>query len=338
MTRLPPHNLDAEQCVLGSILVQEGMLEKIIGLLSPEDFYGDAHQEIYAAMLALREKNNPQDLITVANLLKERNRLERAGGPAYLAGLTEIVPFASRISHYARIVQEKAILRRLIRTTSEITSRCYQGHEDIGNLLEDARRVGDVVLSATSLPEKIDLAATFSGPPPELDWVWPGFLAGTVGVLVAAGGTGKSYWALQAAMAVADGSGDSDLLGLAPAHGGRVNVDKSSSRNGMADQQQAARGASALVDNARWGGYLCRMSAAESARLADAGRSISLERRSYYLRFGVSKQNYGILPPERWYERLAGGVLRPVALTSIAAGRSASAVPLRNKPGGDDDW
>jgi regulatory protein RepA len=75
----------------------------------------------------------------------------------------------------------------------------------------------------------------------------------------------------------------------------------------------------------------------ESARLADAGRSISLERRSYYLRFGVSKQNYGILPPERWYERLEGGVLRPVALTPIAAGRSASAVPLRNKPGGDDD-
>ncbi len=443
MTRLPPHNLEAEQCVLGSILVQEGMLEKIIGLLSPEDFYGDAHQEIYAAMLALREKNNPQDLITVANLLKERNTLERAGGPAYLAGLTHIVPFASRISHYARIVQEKAILRRLIRTTSEITSRCYQGYEDIGNLVEDARRVGDVVLSATSLPEKVDLAAAFSGPPPELDWVWPGFLAGTVGVLVAAGGTGKSYWALQAAMAVADGSEDSDLLGLAPAHGGRViyltaedpepvlvgrvralghflpaqargalaerlvlmplagyrmdviadkvrllalcagarlvildtisrfhtlaendngdmarlvaelehlaaatgagvlylhHVDKSSSRNGMADQQQAARGASALVDNARWGAYLCRMSAAESARLADAGRSISLERRSYYLRFGVSKQNYGILPPERWYERLEGGVLRPVALTPIAAVRSASAVPLRNKPGGDDDW
>jgi replicative DNA helicase len=214
MNQLPPHNLEAEQCVLGSILVQEGLLEKTIGLLSPDDFYGDAHQEIYAAMLALREKNNPQDLITVANLLKERNTLERAGGPAYLAGLTHIVPFASRISHYARIVQEKAILRRLIRTTSEITSRCYEGYEDIGNLVEDARRVGDVVLSANSLPEKVDLAAAFSGPPPELDWVWPGFLAGTVGVLVAAGGTGKSYWALQAAMAVADGSGDRLNVGM----------------------------------------------------------------------------------------------------------------------------
>jgi hypothetical protein len=106
----------------------------------------------------------------------------------------------------------------------------------------------------------------------------------------------------------------------------------------MADQQQAARGASALVDNARWGGYLCRMSAAESARLADAGRPIGPERRGYYLRFGVSKQNYGILPLERWYERQEGGVLLPVVLTPLAAGRSASVVPLRNKTGGDDDW
>jgi len=437
MTRLPPHNLEAEQCVLGSILLQESMLEKAIGLLSPDDFYRDAHQEIYAAMLALFERNDPQDLITVSNLLKERNKLERAGGPAYLAGLPDIVPFASRIIHYARIVLEKAILRRLILTTTEITSRCYEGHEDIGKLVEDARRVCDVVASPASLPEKVDLAAAFSGPPPELDWVWPGFLAGTVGVLEAAGGTGKSYWALQAAMAVADGGRNSDLLGLAPSHAGRViyltaedpepvlvgrvqalgqflpaqardaiaehlvlmplagrrldvmaalcagarlvildtisrfhtlaendngdmprliaelehlatatgaavlylhHVDKSSPRNGMADQQQAARGASALVDNARWGGYLCRMSAAESARLADAGRSISSERRGYYLRFDVSKQNYGILPPERWYERREGGVLRPVALAQIAAGRSASVVPLRNKTGGYDDW
>jgi hypothetical protein len=442
-TRLPPHNLEAEQCVLGSILLQEGTLVKVIELLSPDDFYRDAHQEIYAAMQALLEKNEPQDLITVTNLLKERNKLERAGGPAYLAGLTDIVPFASRIIHYARIVQEKAILRRLIRTTSEITSRCYEGHDDIGKLVEDARRVCDVVSSPAGLPEKVDLAAAFSGPPPELDWVWPGFLAGTVGVLVAAGGTGKSYWALQAAMAVADGGRNSDLLGLDPSHTGRViyltaedpepvlvgrvqalgqflpaqaqdaiaehlvlmplagrrldimadkgrlaalcagarlvildtisrfhtlaendnsdmarliaelehlaaatgaavlylhHVDKSSSRNGVADQQQAARGASALVDNARWGSYLCRMSAAESARLADAGRSIGPERRGYYLRFGVNKQNYGILPPERWYERQEGGVLRPVALAPIAAGRSAPVVPLRNKTGGDDDW
>ena len=115
-------------------------------------------------------------------------------------------------------------------------------------------------------------------------------------------------------------------------------MDKSSSRNGVADQQQAARGASALVDNARWGSYLCRMSAAESARLADAGRSIGPERRSYYLRFGVNKQNYGILPPERWYERREGGVLRLVELAPIAASRSAPVVPLRNKTGGDDDW
>jgi replicative DNA helicase len=138
--RLPPQNLEAEQCVLGSILLQPGTLVKTIESLSPEDFYRDAHKSIYSAMLALFEKNEPQDIITVSNLLKDRNKLEGVGGPSYLATLTDIVPAAANIAYYARIVREKSILRRLIQTTTEISSRCYEEQDDIDNLLEEVEQ------------------------------------------------------------------------------------------------------------------------------------------------------------------------------------------------------
>jgi replicative DNA helicase len=138
--RLPPQNLEAEQCVLGSILLQPGTLVKTIESLAPEDFYRDAHRHIYAVMLALFEKNEPQDLITVSNLLSNRNKLEQIGGPSYLANLTDIVPAAANISYYARIVREKSILRRLIQSTTEISSRCYEEQDDIDNLLEEVEQ------------------------------------------------------------------------------------------------------------------------------------------------------------------------------------------------------
>jgi replicative DNA helicase len=138
--RLPPQNLEAEQCVLGSILLQPGTLVKTLESLSPDDFYRDAHKAIYSAMLALFEKNEPQDLITVSNMLKDRNKLEEVGGPSYLATLTDIVPAAANIVYYAHIVREKSVLRRLIQTTTEIASRCYEEQDDIDNLLEEVEQ------------------------------------------------------------------------------------------------------------------------------------------------------------------------------------------------------
>jgi len=126
--------------VLGSILLQPGAMVKTLELLTPEDFYREAHKAIYTAMLALFEKNEPQDLITVSNLLKNQNKLEEVGGAAYLATLTNIVPVAANISHYASIVREKAILRRLIQTTTDISSRCYEEQGDIDILLEEVEQ------------------------------------------------------------------------------------------------------------------------------------------------------------------------------------------------------
>jgi replicative DNA helicase len=138
--RLPPQNLEAEQCVLGSILLQQGALVKILELVTPVDFYRDAHKVIFSAMVALFEKNEPLDIITVSNLLKDKNQLEQVGGPAYLSNLTDIVPVAANIIYYAQIIRSKSILRRLILTCTEIASRCYEEQNEIDSLVDDAEQ------------------------------------------------------------------------------------------------------------------------------------------------------------------------------------------------------
>lgn len=275
----------------------------------------------------------------------------------------------------------------------------------------------------------IDVLAAFECEPPVLDFIWPGFLAGTVGALVAPGATGKSFWALEAAMSIACSVAGGDLVGLAPSHTGRVvylagedpppalvrrihaigqhlghaarqaiaenlalesimgkrlnimddahlrrvieysagarlivldtlsrihaldensngnmahlvavlehvaattgasvlylhHVSKGSVREGQTDQQQAARGASALIDNARWCGYVAKMTEQEAERMSDRGfdRSpIGNDRRGLFVRFGVSKQNYDATPLDRWYQRHSGGVLLPVELQDAAS-------------------
>ncbi|EFO6687518.1 helicase RepA family protein [Pseudomonas aeruginosa] len=288
----------------------------------------------------------------------------------------------------------------------------------------------------------IDLRAAFENEPPTLDFIWPGFLVGTVGALVAPGATGKSFWALEAAMAIACGVAGGDLVGLAPASTGRVvyfagedpavalerrihsigqhlnqqsreaiaqnltlepimgrrlnvmderhlarviefcagarlivldtlsrihdrdensngdmarlvatlehiaastgasvlylhHVSKGSAREGQTDQQQAARGASALIDNARWCGYVARMTEAEAERLSDRiydRQPIGEARRKFFVRFGVSKQNYAEIDNDRWYQRHDGGVLLPVELAAVTKERT-----LHVASGSDDE-
>ncbi len=138
--RLPPQNLEAEQCVLGSVLLQQGALVKVLEILTADNFYRDAHKQIFEAMVALFEKNEPQDIITVTNILKDRNLLDGIGGPAYLANLTDIVPVAANIVYYAKIIRNKSVLRRLIQTCTEIASRCFDEQDDIDSLVDDAEQ------------------------------------------------------------------------------------------------------------------------------------------------------------------------------------------------------
>jgi hypothetical protein len=116
-------------------------------------------------------------------------------------------------------------------------------------------------------------------------------------------------------------------------------VNKGSARDGQTDQQQAARGASALIDNARWCGYVAKMTAQEAERLSDRayGRQpIGNERRGLFVRFGVSKQNYDATPLDRWYQRHPGGVLVPVELAEVPNGKKGS--PSLEKGGDDEQW
>ena len=137
---IPPQNVEAEQTVLGTILLHEKSLFKVLEILEPDDFYRDSHRHIFTAMVQLFEKSQPQDLITVTNRLKDENLLDAAGGPAYLASLTDIIPLTGNIVHHARIIREKSILRKLIRTTSDIAARCYEEQGEIDMLVDEAEQ------------------------------------------------------------------------------------------------------------------------------------------------------------------------------------------------------
>lgn len=285
----------------------------------------------------------------------------------------------------------------------------------------------------------LDIMSAFSNDPPQLDFIWSGFVAGTVGALIAPGATGKSFWALQAAMSVACYAPGGDTIRISPRHNGPVvymaaedpeaaliqrvhaigkhlnpqarqaiaenltiepilgkhlnvmsgagvelllsksegarllvldtlsrvhqldensngdmarlvstlehvaaksgaavlylhHVNKGSAQNDQLDRQQAARGASALTDNARWCGYVAKMSHKQAEQLSDrtyGKQPIGQERRGLFVRFGVSKQNYEMTPTEQWYRRGEGGVLLPVEL--VQAGPKAKKGRVRDE-------
>lgn len=138
--KIPPQNLEAEQSVLGSILLKDKSFGTVLEILKADDFYRDAHKVIYETMIDLFEANEPQDLLTITNLLNDRNQLEQIGGAAYLASLTSIVPVTANIASYAKIVRQKAILRKLIEVNTDIATRCYQEQGEIDSLVDEAEQ------------------------------------------------------------------------------------------------------------------------------------------------------------------------------------------------------
>ena len=138
LERLPPQNLDAEQAVLGSMLLEEEAIVQAAELLEDTAFYKDTHRKIFATLLALYKASVPVDLVTVTEELKKRNLIDEIGGPSYLATLTSLVPTAANIEHYCRIVKQKAILRELIRASTHIAAECYDEVQDPDQLLDRA--------------------------------------------------------------------------------------------------------------------------------------------------------------------------------------------------------
>ena len=138
---VPPQNIEAEQAVIGTILIQDNSLLKVVEILSPSDFYLQSHKIIYETMLSLFDKKEPHDLITITGLISDRNQLNQVGGPAYLASLTDVIPFTGTLVHHARIIRKKSILRRLIQSCSEVAARCYDAQDDIETLVDDAEKI-----------------------------------------------------------------------------------------------------------------------------------------------------------------------------------------------------
>ena len=134
----PPANLEAEQSVLGAILVRPEVLDEVSDLLVADDFYKEAHGRIYKTMLDLYGKNDPVDLVTVCALLKERSQLEGVGGAVFLAGLSEEVGFAVNAPYYAKLVRQKAMLRRLLDATQEIAGACLAPVDDAEVFIDQA--------------------------------------------------------------------------------------------------------------------------------------------------------------------------------------------------------
>ncbi|ASR49770.1 MULTISPECIES: replicative DNA helicase [Paenibacillus] len=138
--RIPPQNLEAEQAVIGSILLQSEALITAMERVQTEDFYDKAHQMIYEAMIELGESGQPIDLVTLTSKIQDKGQLEDIGGVSYLAKLAHGVPTAANVDYYAQIIEEKAMLRRLIRTATQIVSEGYSNGEDVAGMLSDAER------------------------------------------------------------------------------------------------------------------------------------------------------------------------------------------------------
>jgi replicative DNA helicase len=140
--RLPPHNRDAERSVLGSMLRDNGIIGDVVQILqrAGEDFYADAHQKIYQAIVALYDKHQPADLVTLAEHLKEQKQVEDIGGYPYLAELWDAAPTAANAEYYARIVRDKSIIRNLIHAGSEILRDAYDQAQPADEMLEAAER------------------------------------------------------------------------------------------------------------------------------------------------------------------------------------------------------
>lgn len=137
---VPPHNLDAERSVLGSVLIDKDALIKISDVVKPQDFYHDSHKNIYQAMVDLFDKRSPIDLVTLTNILEERDQLKLIGGATYLSQLAAEVPSASHVFQYGSIVAQKSVLRRLVLAGDMIKGLGFKEDEDVETLIDAAEK------------------------------------------------------------------------------------------------------------------------------------------------------------------------------------------------------
>lgn len=220
--RLPPQSLEAEQAVLGAIILEGESITKAIEILSPEDFYREAHKKIYTSMLELFDKNEPIDLITITEHLKDKGELEDVGGLSYLSNLATVVPTSANIRYHAKLVREKALLRSLLRACTEIVTKVYEEPEDAEEMLDYAEKLifeiserrtttnffhmKDVVKHTFKIIESMyEKKALITGIPSgfkDLDELTSGFQPGDLIIIGGRPGMGKTAFSLNIAQHV----------------------------------------------------------------------------------------------------------------------------------------
>jgi len=139
--RVPPQNIEAEMAVLGSMLIDHDAVSHAIEFLREDSFYKDAHRKIYSVITRLYNESKGIDLITVTEELKKDGTLDEAGGPSYIAHLATVVPTAANISHYAKIIKEKMVLRKLISAATQVVTECYDTTESVDALVDKAEQI-----------------------------------------------------------------------------------------------------------------------------------------------------------------------------------------------------
>lgn len=165
LDKVPPQNIDAEMSLLGALMLDKDAIIRVADLITPDDFYKPNHGQIYQAMTDLFSKREPIDILSLGNRLEEKKQLETIGGRSYLMELSNTVPTAAHVVHYAQIIQKKATLRRLISAASEIANMGFNEDDDIENLLDRAEQklfgVSQKFLKQTFVPIKNVLSEAF---------------------------------------------------------------------------------------------------------------------------------------------------------------------------------
>jgi replicative DNA helicase len=151
--RVPPQNLEAEQSVLGAMLMSRDAIETVVQTVRAEDFYRESHRRLFESVAGLYDRGEPVDMITLSNELKRTGDLERLGGVSGLAALVERVPTAANVEYYATIVREKSVSRQLIHAATRVVSDAYADSRPLAETLDDAERL---ILEATELKRNQD--------------------------------------------------------------------------------------------------------------------------------------------------------------------------------------
>ncbi|MBF4502116.1 replicative DNA helicase [Savagea sp. SN6] len=223
LDRIPPHNNEAEQSILGAIFLEPETLITASEIIMPVDFYKVAHQKIFETMLVLNDRGEPIDLVTLTEELKAANELENVGGLSYLGELASTVPTAANIDYYARIVEEKSLLRKLIRVATTIIDDGYTREDEVEEVLAEAERkmmevssrknagdfkpIADVLVDTFENIERLhNQKGDVTGIPTgftDLDRITAGFQRNDLIIVAARPSVGKTAFALNVAQNVA---------------------------------------------------------------------------------------------------------------------------------------